>query len=84
MVEIALAFLAGLTARFWFAFGRHLYKRWLAWRNREKAALVVDYGRIPFPRAATEMARVWPWHGIKVRLESLDGVRQKLEARWMR
>ncbi len=52
------------------------------WRRRaERGPFVVDYKRIPFPDAVAEIARVWPWRGIHVRLKERDGEVERLEAR---
>ena len=57
------------------------WRRWCEQRRAKRVPFVVDYKQIPFAQAVEEMARVWPWRGIGVKLEERDGVVEKLEAR---
>ncbi len=70
-----------ITAPFWTAFVKWLADEWREQRRAKRVPFVVDYKRIPFNLALEEMARVWPWREINVKLEERDGVVERLEAR---
>ena len=70
-----------LTYPLWFAFGYRLGGAWLDRRAAKRVPIVVDYKRIPFARAVGEMARVWPWREVTVKLTERNGAVERLEAR---